>query len=354
MSEKKNIIYINGRFLTQKTTGVQRYAIEVTKQLDKIESDYRFVVLAPKKGIIQSLELTNIEILNIGNLTGHLWEQISLPLYIIRHNRKAKLLNMCNIAPILFPGYTVIHDISFKTHPEHLSKKFSLWYRFITKLNIKRYNHIFTVSEFSKNEILDNYHINKSKVSITYNSAEHVKKIKPDNNILTKFGLKDKDFYFSLGSKSPHKNHKYIVECAKNNPEELFVVSGNNSNVFKNENDEKQYIKNLIYTGYLTDEEIVALYKNCKAFIFPSLYEGFGVPPLEALECGCKNIILSDIPVFREIYRNGVIFVDVSKRAPAMKKIILSKNSNQNNNTRKTYLWGNVMKEIIEQLTFTH
>ena len=128
-----------------------------------------------------------------------------------------------------------------------------------------------------------------------------MKDIRHDKNIIHDLCLSGKDFYFSLGSKSPHKNYKFIIECAKNNPDDIFVVSGNmNNSVFNNVKEEEE-IKNVIYTGYLNDEQLVTLYKECKAFIFPSLYEGFGIPPLEALTVGCKKIILSNIPVFKEI-----------------------------------------------------
>ncbi len=310
--KNNKVIYINGRFLTQKITGVQRYATEVTKQLDNITLDKECIILAPENGIIQNIELKNIEIKKIGCFKGYLWEQISLPLYIFFHNRKAKLINMCNLAPILYPGYTVIHDIAFKTHSEHLDWKFVLAYKIITRLNIKRYKHIFTVSEFSKKEIIDNYKIKEDKITVTYSSAEHIRNIKPDDNIIDKLKLRNKEFCFSLGSKSLHKNHKYILECAKQNPDMIFVISGNNhEKVFKGQ-DADNNIDNLIFTGYVTDEELVSLYKECKMFIFPSLYEGFGVPPLEAIEMGCKNIILSDIEVLREIYGNVATYVDTT------------------------------------------
>ena len=351
MEKKRKIIYINGRFLTQKITGVQRYAIEVVKQLDKIESNYDFVILAPKEGIIQNLELKNIKIINIGKFTSHLWEQISLPFYIFIHDRKSKLLNMCNLAPMLYPGYTVIHDIAFKTHPEHLDKKFSLWYRLVTRINIKRYKHIFTVSNFSKNEIVKNYNVNSNKITVTYNSAEHLKEIQPDERIIKRLKLEDKEFCFSLGSKSPHKNYQFIIECAKKNPEMLFVVSGNENNrIFKDKNNEKD-VKNLIYTGYLNDGELVTLYKNCKAFIFPSLYEGFGIPPLEAIECGCKNLILSDIKVLKEIYGNNAVYIDTKNYIKLPEKLIEA----DIDELLKKYSWKktatliiNVLNEYIE------
>ena len=300
------IIYINGRFLAQKVTGVQRYAIETIKEMDKLNLNTEIIILHPKN-IINKLELSNIKLQQIGKNTGHLWEQLTLPIYLRKKNKHVKLLSFGNIAPILFPGYVVIHDISFKTHPSHLNWKFVLWYRIITRLNIKRYKHIFTDSEFSKNEILKNYNIKEENITVTYLAAEHIKNIEPDENIIKKLDLENKEFCFSLGSKSPHKNIKYVMQCAKNNPKMIFIVSGAENKIFKEE--ERENVRNLIFTGYITDNQLVTLYKKCKCFIFPSLYEGFGIPPLEAINVGCKNIFLSDIPVFREIYGDNVNYI---------------------------------------------
>ena len=349
--KNNSIIYINGRFLTQRLSGVQRYAMEVVKQLDQLCEKDEFVILVPQKSSIQKLDLRNINIVEIGKFTGHLWEQVSLPLYILRKNRKAKLLNLCNIAPILKPSYVVIHDIAFKTHPEHLDKKFALWYRIITKFNIKRYKHIFTVSNFSKEEILNSYKINPNKVSVTYNSAEHLKNIDEDQEIIKKFNLDGKDFYFSLGSRSPHKNHKYIVECAKANPDITFVISGDyNTNIFSTNNKDEQMLNNTIYTGFLNDKEMVALYKNCKGFIFPSLYEGFGIPPLEAITLGCNIIILSDIPVFHEVYKDYVMYIDVTKDEYKWFDKVKSITENDRNRLLKSYTWNNTSKIILDTI----
>ncbi len=340
---EKQTIYINGRFLTQKITGVQRYAIEVVKQLDK-EENINFVILCPNEKLENKLELENIKIKNIGKLKGQAWEQISLPLYIIKSGKK-KLLNLCNLAPILYPGYITIHDIGFKTHGEHLDWKFREWYKIVTKLNIKRYKHIFTVSNFSKNEIVENYKIKPEKITVTYNSAEHLKNVKPDQSILKKLNLEGQEFYFSLGSKSPHKNHKYIEELAKNNTDKIFVVTGNNNKIFKE--DSENNIANMIYTGYLTDEEIVMLYKTCEAFIFPSLYEGFGIPPLEAMTVGCKNIVVSNIPVLKEIYVDSVNYVDI-KNSNFIK--ILEIEKKDVNKTIEKYIWKNTSELLKNEI----
>lgn len=341
------MIYINGRFLTQKITGVQRYATEVVKEIDKLNLKEEIIILHPQN-IINHLELKNIKFQQIGKCHGQLWEQLSLPLYILRHNKKAKLLNLCNLAPILFPGYTVIHDIAFKTHSEHLNWKFALWYRIVTKLNIRRYKHIFTVSDFSKNEILKNYNTKEDKITVTYNSAEHIRNIVPDDRIIDRLNLTNKEFCFSLGSKSPHKNFKFIERCAEDNSEMIFVVSGNENKIFKQNNQGE--IKNLIFTGYITDNELIKLYKSCKCFIFPSLYEGFGIPPLEAIMVECNNILVSDILVLREIYGNNVKYTDTQKYVKEDFLKIVDGEMSIDKNFFKKYSWNQTVQKILNNL----
>lgn len=229
--------------------------------------------------------------------------------------------------------------------------KFELWYKIVNRMNMKRYKHIFTVSEFSKNEIIEQYKIKSDRITVTYNSAEHIEKIKPDYKILNKFNLSNKEFFFSLGSKSPHKNFNFIFKCAKNNPDKVFVVSGNENNRVFIDHENETELNNLIFTGYISDEEIVALYKRCKAFIFPSLYEGFGIPPLEAMTVGCNNIILSNIPVLQEIYGSSVSYFDINNQDNESKNIcnLLVQETSQSTLIQK-YTWNKSAKILIEKI----
>lgn len=337
-------IYINGRFLTKKITGIQRYAMEVIKKIDEQEINEEVILLVPKN-IIYDLNFKNIKIKELTFLNGNLWEQITIPFYLFS-KKNAKLLNLFNSAPILFPGYVVLHDLAFKVHPDHLTWQFVLWYSFLTRMNIHRYKHIFTDSESTKKEICNYYKLDKSKVTPTYCSAEHIKLIKPDEEILKKLGIKKNEYCFSLGSKSRHKNHKYIEECAKQNPDIKFVISGNsNTRVLKDE--EREKLDNLIITGYITDEELVALYKNCACFIFPSLYEGFGIPPLEAITAGCNKILLSDIDVHREVYGDVANYFSLESRDRKEIRKVLDHGKVVENSILDKYSWKNIAAKII-------
>lgn len=314
-------IYINGRFLTQNITGVQRYAIEIIKVLDKYLSDnklndeFKFEIVCPKN-IKQKLILKNIKIKQIGILKGHLWEQIELPLYV-----KGKFLfNFCNCAPLIKKNQIVtIHDIAVCDVPYVYSRFFRIWYKFMYRVLTFRLKKIFTVSEFSKKRLHEYFNIPLKRIEVTYNGIDHMKNIKPDEKIFSKFGIEKNNYVLAVSSLNPSKNFKLILETAKISPKINFIIAGGtNSTVFKEQGFE--ITSNVKFIGYVNDEELVALYKYASCFVYPSIYEGFGIPPLEAMYFNCP-VILSDIEVFKEIYMDCVLYCSISDRYILKEKI---------------------------------
>lgn len=311
------MIIINGRFLTQAITGVQRFAHEIIRELDNIVKPGEYKIIAPKNIIYKEFKYKNIEIEICGNLVGHLWEQLELPFYVKKN--KGQLLNFCNTAPIIKPGIIAIHDIQTRVHPEFFSKKFDLWYNIMNRFNIKNSKKIITVSEFSKSEIIKYYKVSKEKISVIYNGWQHMDRIEKDESILNKLKMRTEEYILGASSMNPNKNFKYILGLAKLHPEYKFVIVGKkNNNVFKDGSVEE--LKNLTWAGYVTDEELKSLYANAKAFVFPSFYEGFGIPPLEAIACGCEEIFISNTSSLTEIYKDKVTYINPSKVEVISKK----------------------------------
>lgn len=323
---KMKKIYINGRFLTQNITGVQRYAIEIVKALDKhletdeLNSRYEFELVCPKN-IKQKIKLNNIKIKQIGRLKGHLWEQIELPLYV----KGNFLFNFCNCAPIIKKNQVItIHDAAVCAVPEAYSFLFRIWYKIMFYVLGHRLNKIFTVSNFSKKELHKYFSIDLNKIDITYNGIDHILKIKPDEKIFSKFNIEKNNYVLAVSSLNPSKNFKLILETAKEMPDTNFVIAGGtNSSVFKSKG--FPVTENVKFIGYVSDEELVTLYKYASCFVYPSLYEGFGIPPLEAMMLNCP-VIVSDIKIFREIYRDNVIFCDTKDIKSLKEKIKLTVN----------------------------
>ncbi len=300
-------VIINGKFLSQKVTGVQRYAREMLKELDKIANRGIKIVLLIDKNAKEIPEFQSIRVVKSLGLCGNIWEQIALPLYVLRH--RGLCVSLCNMTPILTPHIVVIHDVSYKVNKSFFSRKFSCWYNFVFSAVIRRIKAIVTVSEFSKNEIFRCYGIDKEKITVTYNGWQHMKKVKSDGSALKKYGLEEQGFFFAMSSLAPNKNFRWIAEAARRNPNDVFAVSGAiNKKVFGNIFD-FDVPENLKFLGYVSDGEAKALMAGCKAFLFPTFYEGFGVPPLEALSVGAKAVV-SDASCMREIFGETVYYID--------------------------------------------
>lgn len=341
-------IYINGRFLSQKITGVQRYAEEITKSLDNSlneKKEYEYIILVPKN-VIRNLSLKNIKIKKVGYLKGHLWEQIELPFY----SKDGMLLNFCGCAPIIKKNQIVtIHDAAVCVMPKSFSFLFRNWYKLMFYIVGKRAKKIFTVSKFSKREINKYFDIPLEKIEVTYNGIDHMKTIKSDETIFTKFNIEKNNYVLAVSSLNPSKNFKLILETAKILPEINFVIAGGtNSTVFKEQG--FNITPNVKFIGYVNDEELVALYKYASCFVYPSIYEGFGIPPLEAVFYDCP-IILSDIEVFKEIYGDTALYCNLKDANVLKEKILLADNmkkvlTSKYKELKIKYRWSNILKKI--------
>lgn len=302
-------IVINGRFLSQKITGVQRFAHEIIRELDKMANDYSFYIkiIAPQNIIYELEYLINIKLIKRGLFKGHLWEQLELPFFV---SKDEILISLCNTSPILRPHIITIHDIQAKVFPNFFSKKFSVWYNFLNYWNLKNSKKIITVSNFSKQEIIENYNISQDKISVIYNGWQHINRIDINEGILSKYKLEKKKYFFAVGSLNPNKNFEFIVEISKQVPFEQFVIAGNiNDEIFKETNISQEVFKNVLYLGFISDVELKSLYTFSKALIYPSFYEGFGIPPLEALACG-TDIIISNTSSLPEVFGKSATYID--------------------------------------------
>lgn len=286
------LIYINGRFLTQQTTGVQRVAYEISSRL--IQRGNGFIFLCPKKTL--NFDTKEFNIIKFGWFSGQLWEQIDLPIYLWKRKYRA-VVNFCNSAPILCSKKIItIHDMAIKRGKEWYSLKFRLWYNLMFFFNIRPNNIIITDSFFSKKEILS--YFPKVMPKVIYLGGFVIK---------NHFAIKNENVFLAVSSVEPRKNIQTILEAFRlleNTDIELNLIGGKSS-VFKSLN--ISVPKNVKLLGRVSDEELKYYYQQSNAFISASLYEGFGLPILESQSYGLPCII-SDISVYRELFRESAIY----------------------------------------------
>lgn len=305
---------IDGLFLTQRITGIQRYAYELCLEIDKLITPNEIELLVPAN-IEAEFETNipqynNIKVIRYGKHGGIKWQQIDLARYLKKNKREGIFLT--NILPLMCPrGIMTIHDVSYKANPDFFTSKrdrvSALWHRLNYWWAAKSKIQILTDSEFSKEEIKKYYHIKESRIHIVYVGWQHMQRINASTDTFDKYSmLKENEYYFAMSTLAPNKNFKWIMEAAKQNPNQIFAIAGGGA---LKENEEAQQIKNLHLLGYVSDEDAKTLMKNCKAFLFPTLYEGFGMPPLEAIVCGAKHIIVSDTPCMREVYGDHATYI---------------------------------------------
>lgn len=297
---------INGKFLSQRMTGVQRLQIEMIQALDKIvEKDDDIVLLVPPNA--KKLQLDHIKVVQYGKKTGIIWEQVSLLWYQLKNH--AIGVNLGNVAPILKPGIVCVCDMNAKVNPQFYSAKYRIWNNLQFFHIFHRAKKVITISEFSKKEIQRIYHCKDSFITVIPCAWQHYNRVNCDNDIMDKAKLKRGEFFFALSSMAPNKNFNWIIENAKKNPDQIYVIAGMQKKDIYGEKGSNQLAQNVKYLGYISDEEAKALMSNCKAFIFPTFYEGFGMPPLEALSAGAK-VIVSDIECMHEVFGQGAVYVN--------------------------------------------
>lgn len=312
MNNKK--IAINGQFLARRMTGQERFANEIVLELDKIVDKDTVELVVPVHA--QNIpSLTNIKVVKYGNMKSHLWEQTNFAFYCII--RKALSLNLCSIVPLLKPGIVCIHDLSYKVNPQYFKTRYAVlsrvWHIVHYWVGWLVSPLIYTVSEYSKNQMIEIYNVKPEKIHVIANGWQHFLRINYDDTIFDKYPQLEKGkYFFTLGSLAPNKNIEWILKAAKFNPEYQFAIAGKASLEAYGKDYSESNLPNVHFLGFISDGNVKSLMRNCKAFILPSRYEGFGIPPLEAMSVGAK-VIVSNVSCLPEIYRDSAHYIDPDK-----------------------------------------
>jgi glycosyltransferase involved in cell wall biosynthesis len=315
---------INGKFTSQPVTGVQRVAYELTRAM---QMDARLggelEVFVPQNAMEPGTLLKHLR--RFPWLRGTLWEQITLPVAA----RGMTLLNLCNTNPLFKRGQVVmVHDMAIYDVPHGFSRKFRLWYRICFAMLRRTHPMILTVSTFSKSRICHHLKIDESRIAVVHPAADHLDRIAADAAVMSRLGLAKDGYCVIVGSLDPRKNLQRVLEAVGKlehlSELKFVVVGGRNSRIFHT--DDAQHSGNaanssqVVWAGFVSDGELKALYENAGCLIFPSLYEGFGLPPLEAMYCGCP-VIASSCTSIPEACGEAAMYCDATSADDIAAKI---------------------------------
>lgn len=303
---------INGRFVVRKLTGQERFATELLRELDKICDKDEFVLVVPEYATTLP-DYKNIKIVKYGKVKSHFWEQINLYRYCKKHHLVS--VNLTSTCPLLDSGIVCCHDAATYEIRDLLrqniyGKLSQVWHLWMLNAVRRTSYPIITVSNYSKTRLSKYMKVPESRFHVISNAWQHYERVDEDDSIFGKLpeGYNRGEYFLALSSLSPQKNFIWVKEVANRNPEKRFVIVGKSEGIAKLGISELQE-NNIHFTGYLTDAEIKSLMKGCRAFIHPAVYEGFGIPPIEALSCGAE-LIVSTATCLPEVYGNSAHYID--------------------------------------------
>ena len=307
-------VVVNGRFLSQRLSGVQRYAREIVSAIDALHTStpealrgLEFELVTPPAARSE-FPLGHIHAKPIGSLAGNLWEQISLP----RYASGSIVLNLANAAPLLAARQVVtLHDAAPWRVPEAYSLSFGAWYRAMLPRVAARAELVLTVSESAASDLQRFVLAPGRKPIVTLEGSDHVLRVPSDRMILGRVGLAEDGFLLCIANRHPAKNIGLVAEAFAHpsmRGSTLVVVGASDPRIFR---DEAELSTNgrVVQLQGVSDSELRGLLETAQAVICPSRYEGFGLPPLEALACGCP-VVASSIPAHREVLGDAALFFE--------------------------------------------
>ncbi|TGS82685.1 glycosyltransferase family 1 protein [Mesorhizobium sp. M3A.F.Ca.ET.174.01.1.1] len=301
---------INGRFLSQSTTGVQRYAREVVHCLDTLIAEQvplarglEVALHCPPES--EEMPLACIGRREVGRASGHVWEQTQLPASLAGSG----LLSLCNTGPLLSRKHIVcIHDANVWNAPQSYSLAFRSAYRALLPCLGKSACGLSTVSHYSMGELVRRGVIPAQRAFVAPNGHEHALRWNPEHSAATRKAA-SRNTIVMVGSTTPHKNVGLVLNMAGRLAEaglEIAIVGMSQPHVFKS-GQARIDAQNVHWLGRISDGQLAALLGESLCLAFPSLTEGFGLPALEAMALGCP-VVVSDRASLPEVCGSSALF----------------------------------------------
>src|SRR3989344_3696786 len=364
---------IDARFYGPIGKGLGRYTQKLIENLEEIDTENKYYIFLRKENF-NEYQPQNKNFRKV--LADYQWygfsEQINMP----------RLLKKYNLDLVHFPHFNVplfyrkkfivtIHDLillHFPTVRGTTLNPLFYWlkfmaYKIVIGSAIKRANGVIAVSNFTKKDILKHYKIPEEKIAVTYEACSRLSANYPPkkgDRILEKYGIM-KPYILYIGNAYPHKNLEKLVlafvRIAEKNPQLHLTLVGKEDYFYKILKNFvwNNKLKNIIFSGHISDEDLNEIYRNSEMYIFPSLYEGFGLPPLEAMASGIP-VAASNHECIREVLGNAAYYFDgleIEELESAMAKITTDENLRKDLIAKgygqvKKYDWKKTAEQTLE------
>jgi len=354
-------IIINASILDTKPTGVGIYTINVLNQLDSYGLKYSLYSSMPKEN--QNIE--NIIIPKYvrpypyGKLGGILR-------FIINQFHFSFVAREYDIAYLLTPHGSLflknqivtVHDLLALHFPEQHKLQY-YYFKYFMPIILKNAKKIITVSESTKNDLIKFYNINSNKIKVIYCGIDRTfftKKKEAKKYIKNKYNLEN--FIFTVGSSYPHKNINRLIEAFnKLNDKNITLAITGKVGKYQKQMIESYNIKNVTFIGYVDFNDLPYFYSAAIAMVYPSLYEGFGLPPLEAMSCDCP-VIVSNTSSLPEVCGEAAEYInptDVESIKNGIIKVVYDKEYRQSliekgREQVKKFSWEETVRKILKVL----
>lgn len=371
-------IAIDIRNIGKQRTGSEVVVLELTKNILRLDEENEYLLLTDTddevvlENIKKSLELSDkgkAQIISLKAKNKFIWAAWTLPRYM--HKNKLDVFHTEYILPFFIPKnikvVTHIHDVSFKVYREFILKRDLFFLDLLIPRSIKRSDKIIAVSQFTKDEIIKYYKINPHKIAVVFNSINIIEGVATEEKkkyVREKYNLPEK-FILYIGTLQPRKNVSTLIEAytkiKKQIPDIKLVLAGDRgAHNFDKKIDEVISKNNLtneevLFTGFIGTLDKSLVYQMAEVFVYPSFYEGFGIPILEAMSQGVA-VVVSDIAPHREVAQEaGTYFPPASLDILADKLYNICINQQEKNRLiqlgldRVTFFsWQKSAREMLE------
>jgi glycosyltransferase involved in cell wall biosynthesis len=334
-------IGIDGHAIGAHKTGNETYTFELVKGLTQLAPNgYRYFIYLTNSDVVANppFQATNFSFRCIRPSFPALRIPLGFP--VESRLRHLDLFHAQYFLPPNLGCRTVltVHDIGFETYPELYDKKYLFWFRSLIPRSCERADHIIAVSEFTRRDLIRKYHLPPGKIAVTYcgigGQYRPMDEGEARRRVLQRYGIAD-PFILYVGNLQPRKNLRNLIRAfsrlRRRHSVYKLVLAGQKAfeyaEIFRSVRD-TGLEDSVFFPGYVSSTDLPLLYAAAAVFVYPSIFEGFGLPVIEAMACGAPTIT-SHGSSLEEVAGDGAELVDpldVDQIHHAMERVLLDSN----------------------------